>query len=39
MPQINRDYKLFSYPLFLKSILISYIVGVQYITNPKESQP
>jgi|GEM_PF-3325704 len=25
MPQINRDYKLLSYPLFLKSILISYM--------------
>jgi len=39
MPQINRDYKFFSYPLFLKSILISYSVDVLYIAKPKESQP
>gem|GEM_PF-3190155 len=39
MPQINRDYKFFSYPLFLKSILISYSIRVQYITNPKGIQP
>lgn len=39
MPQINRDYKLLSYPLLLKSILISYSIGVQYITNPKKIQP